>query len=187
MLIQIKRKYKQMYRIRIPKAPSHQEPLLYITSGNIATNVAKSCKELFQLFSGPSTLSLLELLSSRKISLEQRYNVSRQQQCRAKWENPSAPFLLYAPNAEPGCLTFGPTSEAPHKQILSPLGVPTVSLKFGGFLLWGLVHRQAGLEACHKDFPVITFNFIEVTLNDKMVELELQETLKANKTTRSYP
>lgn len=51
----------------------------------------------------------------------------------------------------------------------------------------GVVHRQAGLEACHKDFPVITFNFIEVTLNDKMVELELQETLKANKTTRSYP
>ena len=51
----------------------------------------------------------------------------------------------------------------------------------------GVVHRQAGLEACHKDFPVITFNFIEVTVNDKMVELELQETLKANKTPRSYP
>lgn len=81
---------------------------------------------------------------------------------------PSAPFLLYAPNAEPGCLTFGPTSEAPYKADLITSGSPpTVSLKFGVSFYGGVVHRQAGLEAC-LNFPVITFNFIEVTLNDKI-------------------
>lgn len=48
-------------------------------------------------------------------------------------------------------------------------------------------HKQGGLEACPKDFPMINFSFIDTTVNDKTVELELQATLKANKIPRSYP